>query len=223
MGDDPSESKILPEIGDGARLYLDHIQSRKTEQANHALKMLQINLLIASILVAAPVLFQLQGLNQFELFFVNLYAFGGGVFWLFSAGAATSAFVRSRASLNPELTVFENYLSGEINDKEFREYIGATSNRSKQTSGECFWLLTISAASAVIAVIFFGLSVVDSVTSGSVAYLHGLWPLLGLLLLTFVPSTLLGLVGQFRPDSVYLSFDSENLEEYFNENKESEK
>lgn len=223
MTDGSSDDQLFPEIGDEAHLYLNHNQTRKTEQANHALKLLQIDLLIASILVAAPVLFQLQGLNQFEIFVVNLYTLGGAVFWLLSAGATTSAFMSSRASLNPELTVFENYLRGEFDDEEFREYLGAISAESKRTSGECFWLLTISAVFAVITVLFFGLSVVDSVTTGSIAYLQGLWPLLALGLLAFLPFTVLGVIGHFRPNSVYLSFGAEDLERYLDKNDQSEK
>ncbi|MFU1780094.1 hypothetical protein ACM16X_01805 [Haloarcula japonica] len=223
MTDGSSDDQLFPEIGDEAHLYLNHIQTRKTEQANHALKLLQIDLLVASILVAAPVLFQLRGLNQFEVFVVNLYTLGGAVLWLFSAGAATSAFISSRASLNPELTVFENYLKGEFDDVEFREYLGAISTESKRTSGECFWLLTISAFSAILAVCFWSLSVVDSVASISIAYLHGLWPLLALGLVIALPSVILGLIRRFRPNSVYLSFDSEDLERHLDERGQSVK
>ncbi|MDH5020348.1 hypothetical protein [Halobacterium rubrum] len=217
MTDGSSDNQLFPEIGAEAHLYLNHNQTRKTEQANHALKLLQIDLLIASILVAAPILFQLRGLNQFEIFVVNLYTLGGAVFWLLSVGAATSAFISSRASLNPELTVFENYLRGEFDDEEFREYLGAISTESKRTSGECFWLLTISAAFAVVTVLFFGLSVVDSVTAGSIAYLQGLWPLLILGLLAFLPSTVLGIIGRFRPNSIYLNFNSKDLDRHLDE------
>ncbi|MFC7139723.1 hypothetical protein ACFQMA_07705 [Halosimplex aquaticum] len=223
MTDGSSDDQLFPEIGDEAHLYLNHNQTRKTEQANHALKLLQIDLLIASILVAAPVLFQLRGLNQFEIFVVNLYTLGGAVFWLLSVGAATSAFTISRASLNPELTVFENYLNGEFDDVEFREYLGAISTESKRTSGECFWLLTISAFSAVLAVCFFGLSVVDSVTSIPIAYLQGLWPLLVLGLIIALPSAILALIGRFRPNSIYLSFNSEDLERHLDERGQSGK
>jgi|GEM_PF-405697 hypothetical protein len=223
MTDSSTDDQLFPEIGDEAHLYLNHNQTRKTEQASHALKLLQIDLLIASILVAAPVLFQLRGLNQYEIFIINLYTLGGAVFWLLSAGAATSAFMSSRASLNPELTVFENYLRGEFDDREFRKYLGAISTESKRTSGECFWLLTISTASAVVTVCFFGLSVIDSVTAGSIAYLQGLWPLLAIGLLVFLPSTVLGIISHFRPDSVYLSFDSENLERYLDKNDQPKK
>lgn len=223
MADGSSDDPLFPELGDEAHLYLNHSQTRKTEQANLALKLLQIDLLIASILVATPVLFQLQGLNQFEIFIVNLYTLGGAGFWLLSTGAATSAFLSSRASLNPELMVFENYLRGEFDDGEFREYLGAISIESKRTSEECFWLLTISAVFAVVAVCFFGLSVVDSVTAGSIAYLQGLWPLLALGLLAILPSTVLGIVGRFWPNSVYLNGGSENLDRYLNGSDQSEK
>ncbi|WP_152418362.1 hypothetical protein [Halorubrum aidingense] len=223
MTEDSPDSQLFPEIGDEAHLYLNHNQTRKTEQANHALKLLQINLLIASIFVAAPVLFQLRGLNQFEIFIVNLYTFGGAVFWLLSAGASTSAFMHSRASLNPELTVFENYLREEFDNEQFREYLGAISTESKRTSGQCFWLLSISAASAVVTICFFGLSVVDSVTADSIAYLQGLWPLLAIGLLTFLPSTVLRIISHFHPNSVYLSFGSEDLDRYLGENDQSEK
>lgn len=223
MTDDSSNDQIFPEIGDEAHLYLNHNQARKTEQANHALKLLQIDLLIASILVAAPVLFQLRGLNQFEMVVVNLYTLGGAIFWLLSVGAATSAFSSSRASLNPELTVFENYLREEFDDDEFKEYIVAISTESKRTSGECFWLLTTSAFSAILAVCFFGMSVIDSVTSISIAYVQGLWPLLVLSLVIALPSAILNLIGRFRPNSTYLSFDSEDLERYLDERGPSEK
>jgi len=68
MTDSSTDDQLFPEIGDEAHLYLNHNQTRKTEQASHALKLLQIDLLIASILVAAPVLFQLRGLNQYQYF-----------------------------------------------------------------------------------------------------------------------------------------------------------
>lgn len=222
MTNGSSDDQLFPEIGEEAHLYLNHNQTRKTEQANHALKLLQIDLLIASILVAAPVLFRLQGLNQFEVFVVNLYSLGGAVFWLLSAGAATSAFVSSRASLNPELTVFENYLNEELDDGEFREYLGNISTESKRTSGECFWLLTISAAFAVGAICFFGLSVIDSVTTGSIAYLQGLWPLLALGLIMAFPSVLIGIIGRFWPNSTYLTFDSDDLGRYLDEGRKSD-
>lgn len=206
------DERLFPALGEDAHLYLNHSQTRKTEQANHAIKLLQINLLIASILVAAPVLFRLRGLNQFELIVVNLYTIGGVVFWLLSVGAATSAFTTARAAINPELTIFESYLRGELDDTEFRQCISASSTESKQTSGECFWLLTMSAGCAILTVYFFGLSMLDSLTGISIAFVQGLWPLLGLTLISLLPAVVVGIGERFWPDQTYLNRNLEELE-----------
>lgn len=161
-----------------------------------------------------------QGLAGVGVEDIDFYAVLGVVFWIMSVGAAFSAYMNSQASMNPTLSIFRNYLSGDIDDTEFKELVALVSAKAKHTGGEVYWLLLSSLGALLLAIYWLALSAVNEVTNTPISMVTAFGPLALIICLGVLPLVVLTAIAYARPDIVYLDFSfRDELTEGENQNE----